>query len=103
MYSVSCDTHFLLVIDLGSSNIDGDLSWRVPFIVQFIFAIGLGASMYWLPYSPRWLMDKGRTEEALIVLAKMRSDGDVNDPTVQREYKQIHDEIILEHELEIRR
>jgi hypothetical protein len=59
--------------------------------------------MYWLPYSPRWLMDKGRTEEALFVLAKMRSDGDVNDSTVQKEYKQIHDEILLEHELEIRR
>jgi hypothetical protein len=43
------------------------------------------------------------TEESLIVLAKIRSDGVVNDPVVQSEYKQIRDEVLLEHELEIRR
>ncbi|KAG2177285.1 hypothetical protein INT43_007942 [Umbelopsis isabellina] len=89
-------------IDLGASNIQGDMAWRTPFIVQLIFAVGLGTAMYWLPYSPRWLMDKGRTEEALQVLANMRADGDINDPAVRREHKQIHDEILLEHELEIR-
>jgi hypothetical protein len=40
---------------------------------------------------------------ALQVLADMRADGDINDPEVKREHKQIHDEILLEHELEIRR
>ncbi|KAH8548658.1 general substrate transporter [Umbelopsis sp. PMI_123] len=89
-------------IDLGCSNIQSDMSWRTPFIVQLIFSLGLGSAMYWLPYSPRWLMDQGRTEESLQVLAKMRADGDINDPVVQKEYKQIHDEILLEHELEIR-
>lgn len=79
------------------------MAWRTPFIVQLIFAVGLGTAMYWLPYSPRWLMDKGRTEQALQVLADMRAGGDIDDPAVRREHKQIHDEILLEHELEIRR
>jgi hypothetical protein len=96
-------TLYFVVIDLGCSNIQGDMSWRTPFIVQLIVSLGLGSAMYWLPYSPRWLMDQGRTEESLQVLAKMRADGDINDPVVQKEYKQIHDEILLEHELEIRR
>lgn len=94
---------FFVVIDLGTSNIQSDMAWRIPFIVQMIFALGLGSAMYWLPYSPRWLTDKGRNEEALQVLADMRSGGDINDSEVQKEFKQIHDEILLEHELEIRR
>lgn len=44
------------------------------------------------PESPRWLMGKDRTEEALAVLAKYHGDGDPNAPIVQLQYHEIlHD------------
>ncbi|CAE6377947.1 unnamed protein product [Rhizoctonia solani] len=52
----------------GSLNIQSTLSWRTPFIVQVGVAIILGSGMPWLPYSPRWLFQNGRVEEAWRVL-----------------------------------
>jgi hypothetical protein len=45
--------------------------------------------MYFLPESPRWLIQKDRQEEALHVLAKVHAKGDVTDPYVQAELQEI--------------
>jgi hypothetical protein len=45
--------------------------------------------MYFLPESPRWLASKDRYEEALLVLAKLHANGNVNDPYVQAELSEI--------------
>ncbi|KAH7334576.1 hypothetical protein B0J17DRAFT_770897 [Rhizoctonia solani] len=52
----------------GSLNIQSTLSWRMPFIVQTGVAMVLGTGMPLLPYSPRWLFQNGRVEEAWRVL-----------------------------------
>lgn len=41
------------------------------------------------PESPRWLMAKDRTEDALAVLAKYHGDGDPQAPIVQLQYREI--------------
>ncbi|CAE6455960.1 unnamed protein product [Rhizoctonia solani] len=52
----------------GSLNIQSTLSWRIPFIVQVGVAMVLGSGIPLVPYSPRFLFQNGRVEEAWRVL-----------------------------------
>ncbi|KAJ5948559.1 hypothetical protein N7454_001866 [Penicillium verhagenii] len=60
-------------ITYGTRFIPGEWSWRLPFLIQIIPALLLAAGIPWLPYSPRWLVSKGRDDEALRVLCKLRN------------------------------
>ncbi|KAB5592234.1 hypothetical protein CTheo_4331 [Ceratobasidium theobromae] len=51
-----------------SLNIRSTFSWRIVFLVQVGVAMVLGTGMPWMPYSPRWLFQNGRVEEAWRVL-----------------------------------
>lgn len=55
----------------GTSTIGSSLSWRIPFVVQSIaaalLAIGLAHPTF-VPYSPRWLLQQKRQEEAFHVM-----------------------------------
>lgn len=52
--------------------------------------------MWFMPESPRWLVQKDRQEEALQVLAQVHAGGDVNDPYVQAELAEIVAKISFE-------
>ncbi|KAG8734505.1 hypothetical protein FRC12_018500 [Ceratobasidium sp. 428] len=52
----------------GSLSIPSSLSWRTPFIVQAAVALLLGLGMPMMSFSPRWLFQNGRVEEAWRVL-----------------------------------
>ncbi|KAF9875239.1 hypothetical protein CkaCkLH20_07059 [Colletotrichum karsti] len=56
----------------GTRHIQSEWSWRLPFLVQMAPALILGAGVPFLPYSPRWLASRGRDDEALKVLCKLR-------------------------------
>ncbi len=85
-------------IGWGTANIKNDWSWRsitfiqiVPSVIQLIF-------IWFIPESPRFLVNKDRHEDALCVLAKWHAGGHILDPTVQYEYHEIKQIIQKEKE-----
>ena len=54
--------------------------------------------MYFMPESPRWLAKRDEHEKALKALAKLHSNGDINDPFVQAELVEIEAKIQWERE-----
>ena len=62
--------------------------WRLAFFIQIIPAILLIFICSIIPYSPRWLAEKGRHEEGQAVIAKLRGK-DVNDKEIIEEYSEI--------------
>ncbi|WP_077488228.1 sugar porter family MFS transporter [Sinomonas mesophila] len=65
---------FVVNAILGSTlgHIEG--VWRIMFAVCAVPAIALFFGMLRMPESPRWLVEKGRHEEALAVLRTVRSE-----------------------------
>lgn len=80
-------------VQFGCSYIDGTASFRIPWALQMIPALILFVGMFWFPESPRWLMDNGRDDEALRILADVHADGDINDALVQLEFNEIKQQI----------
>lgn len=70
-------------------------SWRIPIALQIFFALVLLVGMFFLPYSPRWLLSKDRDQEALNTLAKLRR-APTDDADVQEELAMIKAEVLFE-------
>ncbi|GFF57333.1 hexose transporter protein [Aspergillus udagawae] len=69
--------------------VPGDWGWRFPSLLQVIGPVAVIVVTFFCPESPRWLIKKGREEEALDVLAKFHANGDREDALVQLEMQQI--------------
>ncbi|RYC80013.1 hypothetical protein BFJ63_vAg17103 [Fusarium oxysporum f. sp. narcissi] len=72
-------------IAYGSQTIPGSLAWRVPFIIQACVAVILAGGIFFIPSSPRWLLQKGRRDEASAVLHRYRG----GDQKVQQEISEV--------------
>lgn len=91
-------------IDYGTNYIGGtgasqsQAAWRIPLALQLVPALILGAGMVFMPHSPRWLVSRGREEEALGVLSGVRRlapDSEV----IQLEFLEIKAEHLFEKEV----
>ncbi|KAL1668313.1 general substrate transporter [Schizophyllum commune] len=66
-------------IDYGMNYIGGtgegqsEAAWRLPLALQLVPALVLGVGILFMPFSPRWLVNKGRDEEAVQVLCRARN------------------------------
>lgn len=79
MQGVGVVTAYILcaVFNLAFSFVDATIQWRLIFIVLTGMGVVHLGSLYFLPESPRWLMEQDRDEEAkaiLIRLHKTKSD-----------------------------
>ncbi|CAM0139080.1 hypothetical protein VKS41_007892 [Umbelopsis sp. WA50703] len=83
----------------GTLTIQSDWAWRLPSLIQAFPSIIQLLSVWWYEESPRWLVSKGRDEEALRILAKLHADGNENDELVQMEYREIRIAIMQEKEV----
>lgn len=74
------------------------VAWRVPLAIQAVPAIILAIGCFFIPYSPRWLLSKGRDDQALNVLARLRKKS-VDDESVRLEYLEIKADALFEQEI----
>ncbi|KAJ4357954.1 uncharacterized protein N0V89_002531 [Didymosphaeria variabile] len=79
----------------GTGENQANLAWQLPSIIQGIPAAILACGIWWLPFSPRWLVKKGRDEEALKTISYLRKLP-VEHELVQIEYKEIKAEALFE-------
>ncbi|OJJ36172.1 hypothetical protein ASPWEDRAFT_172959 [Aspergillus wentii DTO 134E9] len=86
----------------GTRFIQSEWAWRLPFLIQMIPAIILGIGIPFLPYSPRWLASRGRDDEALQTLCKLRNVP-ATDRRVLREWFDIRAEAAYRKEVSIER
>lgn len=87
-------------VQYGALHIEGTGAWRLCFSLQLVVGIVILPLMYWRPESPRWLIQHGRDDEALQVLARLHGDGDVNNTFVQSEFEEIRVVVSLENSAE---
>ena len=69
---VAVGTFIAYWLDFGFSYIDSSVQWRFPVAFQIFFALCLFMGIVGMPDSPRWLISKGKKDEALEVLSKMK-------------------------------
>lgn len=90
-------------IDYGTNYIGGtgtgqhEAAWRIPLALQLVPALILGVGILFMPFSPRWLVNQERDDEALQVLSNARGlppDADL----VQIEFLEIRAQYLFEKE-----
>ncbi|KAG2237072.1 hypothetical protein INT48_001840 [Thamnidium elegans] len=73
----------------------GDIQWRLPLALQLVPGSILFIGMLFLPESIRWLVLQDRTEEAKVILCKLRNRSE-DDPETMDELNQIITAVALE-------
>jgi MFS family permease len=85
-------------VTFGTFRISNTWSWRIPSLLQGVPTLIQLAGVYFIPESPRWLVSKGRDQEALEIIARYHCGGVVDDPLVTFEYQEIKEALHLERE-----
>ncbi|KAF4535523.1 putative sugar transporter stl1 protein [Lasiodiplodia theobromae] len=81
-------------LDFGFSYLEpSTISWRFPIGFQIFFALIILLFILSLPESPRWLILKGREEEAMEVLCAL-NDTNEDDQYIQSEFLAIKDTVL---------
>lgn len=80
-----------------AENDHPEFGWRFPLALQCLPPLVLLLGSPWLPRSPRWLISKGKMDEALNVLKKLRrSKDDPDDLVAREEFYQTKEQLQLE-------
>ena len=81
-------------INLGMSFTQGSVSWRFPLALPLVWASLVLAAIWQFPESPRWLLKKGRIDEARAMLSALEDL-----PEDSAEIREVQEEITLSLEI----
>ncbi|KAK7421597.1 hypothetical protein QQX98_002064 [Neonectria punicea] len=79
-------------ITYGTREMAGEWAFRLPFLLQMAPALLVGIGIHFFPFSPRWLAMRGRDDDCLQSLCKLRRVP-ATDARVQAEWKGILSEV----------
>ncbi|ORY30799.1 putative hexose transport-related protein [Naematelia encephala] len=83
----------------GTSYMTSSWGWRIPYILQVPLALYILIAVQFVPETPRFLIAKGRDQEALAFLAEYHGNGDPDDELVMFEFAEMKDAIAKEQEV----
>ncbi|KAG6909494.1 hypothetical protein DXG01_017216 [Tephrocybe rancida] len=82
-------------VGYGCSFASGDFQWRFPLAIPLVLLGGI----WLLPYSPRWLLEQGRDDEAIVIVKKLtQGEGKHVDDVASAEFIQMQQQIRYEKE-----
>ena len=84
-------------VNYATQNRDDSGSYRIPTSVQILWALTLGAGLFFLPESPRYFVKRGKLDKATKALSRLRGEPEGSE-YIQQELA----EIIANHEHELR-
>lgn len=72
---------------MKATDPSASFAWRFPLAFQIVFPIIVLAGSKMIPYSPRWLLQQGRRQEALEVVERLhKTPEDVNNVKARQEF-----------------
>ncbi|EJT97364.1 general substrate transporter [Dacryopinax primogenitus] len=80
------------LVSLGTRALNDSASWRIVIALGIIWALILGVGILFMPESPRWLIQRGRMEEALASIR--RTHGDT--PEVEADFEEMRQAVQAE-------
>ncbi|GME45931.1 hexose transporter [Neofusicoccum parvum] len=83
-------------LTFGTGYLSTSWSWRIPSLVQGAPALFVLITTFFMPESPRYLLSRGRTAEALHILSTYHANGAPNDPLVTHSISQITAALAIE-------
>lgn len=86
-------------VTYGTRDYTSSLAWRVPVILQLAVPGIQFVGFLMASESPRWLVSKGRMDEARDILVQKHAGGDSNSALVMFEFDEIVESLRLEREL----
>ncbi|KAM0331477.1 hypothetical protein ACHAQA_003153 [Verticillium albo-atrum] len=87
--TISFGSFVASLVNLGTKSISSDASWLIPTGLQLVVPVIILALLPFAPESPRWLLSKGRIDEAQQSLHRLRGKG-VSEDTVRSEIEELH-------------
>jgi sugar porter (SP) family MFS transporter len=85
----------------GCFKVDSPFQWRFPLSFQVIPSVTMAVGIWFLPESPRWLVEKERYEDARKVLEKLHGNGS-NEEFLEHEFREIRDTIVAEKTVSVK-
>ncbi|KAJ7916244.1 general substrate transporter [Mycena leptocephala] len=83
---------------VGTEKMNSTWAWRMPLLLQIVPPLIVMTCVWFLPESPRWLISRGRTEEARQILIDYHSNDGQSNAVIELEMAEFQEQIAVKRE-----